>query len=140
MSCDAQKPIRELASLDPRYRQRFIDFLAAFEATFPQFNAIVIEARRTPERQACLLHSGASKVQHSNHQDGIAIDWVPLRHANSRLDYRVAVFRNIYRKLDPRQFGLTSGAHLWGWDQGHLQIVEAQGRGKDLEPQLESYS
>lgn len=134
------KPDRRLESLDPRYRDRFVRYLEQLEATFPQFNFIVTETRRSAERQAHLLKTGASKTRRSNHQDGIAMDIAIYRHETKELDWRPAVYRNVYRLLDPRQYGLTSGAHLWGWDEGHLQIVEAQGEGNDLGSDLESYA
>lgn len=133
------KPNRDLGSLDPQYRQRFVDYLAALEAKFPQFNFIVTEAGRSDELQAHYYATGKSKVRRSNHQDGRSIDVAIYRHADKALDWRPAVYRNVYRQLDPREFGLTSGAHLWQWDEGHLQIVEAQGRGTDLSTKLESY-
>ncbi len=37
-------------------------------------HVVVIETLRTPERQEWLLAKGASKVKHSRHQDGVAID------------------------------------------------------------------
>lgn len=131
---------RSLDSLDPKYRQRFVDFLAALERTFPQFRVIVTETRRSDERQAYLRSTGASRTKRSNHQDGIAMDIALLRKATNELDWRPAVFRNIYRVVDPRKFGLTSGGMLWnGFDWVHLQIIEVQGRGEDLDPRMESY-
>lgn len=139
MSCEQFPPNRSLEDLSPKYRLRFERYLEAANDMFPQFNIFPTETLRSDERQACLLASGASQVKHSNHQDGIAMDIAILRHSTDSLDWRPAVFRNVYRLLDPRKFGLTSGAHLWGWDQNHLQIVEDQGRGKNLSAQLESY-
>lgn len=131
---------RSLDSLDPRYRQRFVDYLAALEKTFPQFRVIVTETRRSDERQRYLRSTGASRTTRSNHQDGVAMDIALLRKATNELDWRPAVYRNIYRVVDPRKYGLTSGAHLWGWDEGHLQVVEAQGTGKDLGKEIEKYA
>lgn len=68
------------------------------------------------------------------------MDIALLRKATNELDWRPAVFRNIYRVVDPRKFGLTSGAHLWNFDELHIQTVEAQGPGKDLSKELESYA
>ena len=130
---------RSLDSLDPRYRQRFVDYLEALNRTFPQFRVIVTETRRSQERQDYLRSTGASKTTRSNHQDGLAMDIALLRKATNELDWRPAVFRNVYRVVDPRAYGLTTGAHLWGWDEGHIQTVEAQGRGVDLSPLQESY-
>lgn len=132
---------RSLDSLDPRYRQRFVDFLGALERTFPQFRVIVTETRRSDERQAYLRSTGASRTERSNHQDGIAMDIALLRKATNELDWRPAVFRNIYRVVDPRKFGLTSGAHLWGWDEGHLEVLglPKQAPSKDLSKEMESY-
>lgn len=132
---------RSLDSLDPKYRQRFVDYLAALEKTFPQFRVIVTETRRSDERQKYLRSTGASKTERSAHQDGIAMDIALLRKATNELDWRPAVFRNVYRVVDPRKYGLTTGAHLWdGWDSLHHQIVEHQGPGKDLSKELESYA
>lgn len=133
------KEDRSIDSLDPRYRERFEKYLEALHTMFPQFRVIVTETRRSKARQQYLIKTGASKTPHSNHQDGIAMDIALLRKVTNEIDWRPAVYRNVYRILDPRDFGLTSGAHLWGWDEGHLQIVEAQGRGKNLSKDLESY-
>lgn len=130
----------DLNKLDPRYRDRFVGYIQALEKKFPQFDRIVVtETLRSEVRQKELLaKKGApTKVKRSNHQDGWAMDWVPVR--NGKADYRSPVFRNIYRALDPRDYGLTSGAHLWNWDEGHLQIVEVQGPGNDLSPEMEVY-
>lgn len=137
---DCPKPQREMGALDPEYRERFQRYFQALEATFSQFNFIVTETRRTQERQDCLRQAGASKVRRSNHQDGQAVDFAIYRHSTGELDWRPQVYRNVYRVLDPRKYGLTSGAHLWGWDQGHLQVVEVQGEGNDLDPEMEAYT
>lgn len=137
MTCG--KPDRRISSLDAGVRSRFADYLDALEAAFPQFNVIVTETLRSSERQACLRRSGASDVFRSNHQEGAAMDIALYRHSLGKIDWRPAVYRNVYRLLDPRGFGLTSGAHLWDWDEGHLQIVEAQGPGRDLGEELERY-
>lgn len=131
---------RSLNSLDPKYRQRFIDYLEALGKTFPQFRVIVTETRRSDERQAYLLSTGASKTTRSAHQDGVAMDIALFRRQRNEVDWRTPVYRNVYRVVDPRDFGLTTGAHLWdGWDAVHHQIVEYQGRGKDLSKELEKY-
>ncbi len=137
MSCNQKYPAdRSLESLDPRYRARFEDYLEALRRTFTQFQIIVTETRRSAERQACLRASGASKTDRSNHQDGVAMDIAIKRLATGQLDWRPAVFRNMYRILDPRDYGLTTGSHLWAWDEGHIQVVEVQGEGKkSLGPQ-----
>lgn len=137
MSCP--QPNRKVASLHPLYAQRFMDFLNSLERTFPQFNIIVTETLRSDERQACLRKSGASKTARSNHQDGNAMDIALYRHSTKELDWRPAVFRNVYRMVDPWQFGLTTGAHLWQWDEGHIQPIELQGKGKALSLAMEAY-
>lgn len=139
MSCEKFPPNRKLEGLSEEYRDRFIRYLNALEAHFPQFKIIVVETLRSEERQDCLRESGASQVVRSNHQDGVAMDIALYRHESKSLDWRPAVFRNVYRQLDPRRFGLTSGAHLWGWDEGHLQPVELQGPGKEIGLGLEVY-
>ena len=137
MSCPA--PNRRVEDLNPQYRDRFLRYLGALESTFPQFKVIVTETLRSEERQACLRKTGASKTARSNHQDGNAMDIALYRHATKELDWRPAVFRNVYRMCDPRDYMLTSGEHLWGWDSVHLQPVELQGRGNDLDPKMEGY-
>lgn len=140
MSCEKFPPNRKLEGLSETYRERFIQYLNALEAHFPQFKIIVVETLRSEERQDCLRKSGASQVVRSNHQDGEAMDIALYRHETRMLDWRTPVFRNVYRVLDPRRFGLTSGAHLWnGWDAGHLQPVELQGPGRDLGHEMEEY-
>lgn len=130
---------RDINSLDPRYRQRFKDYLQELERTFPQFKVIITETRRSAERQKDLVKSGASKTLYSNHQDGTAMDIALQRKSTGTIDWRPAVYRNVYRVVDPREFGLTTGAHLWGWDEGHHQIIESQGRGRNLPPFPETY-
>ena len=137
MSCPPAD--RSLDSLEPDAQERFEAFLRTLRRTFPQFRVIVTETRRSAERQACLRRTGASRAVRSNHQDGVATDIALFRHATGAIDWRPAVYRNVYRIVDPRDYGLTSGAHLWDWDEGHTQVVEAQGPGRDLGSTLESY-
>lgn len=140
MSCEKYPANRSLDALDPKYRERFIEYLEVLRKTFPQFEIIVTETLRSQARQDCLRKSGASQTVRSNHQDGYAMDIALLRKKTNQLDYRPAVFRNIYRVVDPRNFGLTTGAHLWdGFDCLHIQPIELQGPGKDLSPEMESY-
>lgn len=139
LSCEQFPANRNLGDLDPKYRDRFERFLAKLRTTFPQFQFIVTETYRSAERQECLRRSGASQTTHSNHQDGVAMDFCVLRKSTNQIDWRPAVYRNIYRVVDPREFGLTTGSHLWGWDEGHCQVVEVQGSGKDLSPEQEKY-
>lgn len=127
---DVTRQNRDINSLNPRYRARFERYAAAMqEAMFPQDLVFLwTEFLRTPERQAYLHRIGASKTLKSNHLTGEAGDWVPMVPATKELRYDA--IEELYKLVDPRDYGLTSGLHLWDWDAPHLQIVEVQGTGR----------
>lgn len=67
---------RLLDDLDPIFRPKAYELLARIaEANIP---VRIVCTRRTAEEQAAALASGHSAVVHSRHQDGRAIDLVPL--------------------------------------------------------------
>lgn len=65
-----------LDSLDPKFKPFAFALLARLtEARIP---VIITNTRRTEAEQQQALAQGVSWVQHSKHQDGLAIDVVPL--------------------------------------------------------------
>ncbi len=126
---DPTRQNRDITSLNPRYVSRFLRYADAIRAILPTDQTILwTEFRRTPERQQYLYDLGKSKTLESNHIPGEAADWVPLVTATKELLYDNII--GLYKLVDPRDYGLTSGHHLWLWDATHLQIVEAQGTGR----------
>src|SRR5438309_6366593 len=66
---------RSLDSLDDIFKPYALHLLARLvEAEIP---VLIVNTRRTDEEQAANLLRGVSWVQHSKHQDGLAIDIVP---------------------------------------------------------------
>lgn len=67
---------RRLDSLDISFRPHAIELLArAVEAGLA---VVIVQTRRTPEEHAANLASGRSRIKHSKHLDGLAIDIAPL--------------------------------------------------------------
>ena len=66
---------RRLDDLDAQFKPIAFELLArTVEAGIP---VMIINTRRTTAEQAIYLSTGASSVQHSKHQDGLAIDVCP---------------------------------------------------------------
>ena len=81
---------RALDDLDPRFLPLAAMLLArTVEANIP---VMIINTRRTAEEQAIHLSTGASSVQHSRHQDGLAIDICPysqwMEYGEDKLQWR----------------------------------------------------
>ncbi len=67
---------RRLADLAPRFRPLAVELIArCIEAGIP---ISIVTTRRTAEEQAAALAKGYSRVKHSKHQDGLAIDLAPF--------------------------------------------------------------
>jgi hypothetical protein len=64
-----------LNSLDPRFKPIAIELLARL--TEARIAVLISNTRRTAAEQAVAVAAGNSWVQHSKHEDGLAIDVVP---------------------------------------------------------------
>ncbi len=120
---------REVSALDPLTSGLFLTYLALLERTFPQFSIIVVETRRSKERQEWLVAQGenTSRTLYSNHLLGRAMDVGFLRKATGEMDWSPETYMNVYTRLDPRLFGLIAGAQMWrGWDSPHLQLQDVR--------------
>jgi len=120
---------RNLDNLDPRYSGLFHVYLGELARTFPQFEVLVTDVRRTKEQQLAKVEEGegVTRTRYSNHLLDRAIDVAFLRRATGKIDWRPETYINVYERLDPRLFGLVSGGHLWrGWDWAHLQLLDSR--------------
>lgn len=127
MSQPEPPQIRDLSTLDPLTAGLFLTYLKVLEQTFPQFEIVVVETRRTKERQQWLVAQGgkASRTIYSNHLLDRAMDVGFLRLATGKMDWEPETYQNVYTRLDPRLYGLVSGSQLWnGWDSPHLQPLD----------------
>lgn len=79
-----------------------------------------VECLRTQERQDWMLAHGKSKVKHSAHQDGLAMDIYPLEHgydtSDEELDKIYALWADICETLGHKAHPQIS------WDKLHLQL------------------
>jgi len=112
---------RDLNKLHPDFKKKVDLFLADNPEVF------VTEAWRSPERQAELYQSGASKVSHSNHQDGRAID---IAFHGSEL---YPENHNIWLKVadSAKKYGIDWGYILWE-DMGFIDKPHFQDNFKPL--------
>lgn len=123
---------RKLADLSPRFRPYAIELLARLtEAKIP---ILITFTSRTAAEQAVAYASGASKVEHSKHQDGDAIDVVPfsqyLLYGDDKLqwDAEDPIWHQIGKIGEA--LGLRWGGRFRplnkagiGWDPGHFEYV-----------------
>jgi hypothetical protein len=121
---------RQLDELTPRFRPLAIELLArAAEAGIP---LMIAATGRTAEEQAEAVRTGHSKVEHSRHQDGEAIDVVPYEQFNLhgadklRWDGADPVWKTLGRI--GQDLGLRWGGTFKplnsvgiGWDPGHFE-------------------
>jgi hypothetical protein len=107
-------PTRTLNGLQPAFKSKVEQWLLVT----PEIT--VHEAWRSSDRQKCLLNSGASQVQWSNHQDGHAVDvhFKVAPHFPEGSDPRWIPVREKAKK-----YGIISGWDLWQWDANHFQDV-----------------
>lgn len=127
---------RRLDELDPRFQPLAETFLArAVEAGIP---LLIVATGRTAAEQADLVRTGHSRVAHSLHQDGLAIDVAPYAiyrlHGEDKLQWDTA--DPVWRTLGPigEDLGLRWGGrfhplnlHGVGWDPGHFEYPIASG-------------
>ena len=109
------EPIRDLDQLNPEFRRKLELFLKAMKSVSPMAPH---ETFRTEERQAMLVQTGASKIYHSNHQDGVAADLHfttgdPFPSGSEKWKEVAEIAKD---------FGIDCGGLLWnGWDWNHFQ-------------------
>lgn len=104
---------RDLALLDPQFRQQFEAWLVAARAAFPQYDFGVHETLRSPERQAALYAQGRTTpgpvvtwTQRSKHQDGIAADWHLARDGVAL--WEPSLYERVYERVPPAAYGLRT--------------------------------
>ena len=133
---------RTLDDLDPRMQPKAFELLArAAERGIP---LLIVSTGRTAEEQAEAVRTGHSLVNHSRHQDGMAIDVVPYEvyqlHGPDKLrwDTHDPVWRaigQIGESLALRWGGRFAPLNREGigWDPGHFEIPARMTRsGEDV--------
>lgn len=109
--------LRDLDLLSPEFRKKVDSFLEEMQEEGDPMEAH--ETIRTEERQKYLLSTGASKVKHSNHQDGVAVDlhfkkaptFPPSGHPRWVRAAKIA-----------KKHGIDCGGIIWnGFDWNHFQ-------------------
>ena len=110
---------RDLMKLEPSFLLKVMAFVQ--DQRIKDSNIFITEAWRSETRQKELVASWASKVNHSNHQDGKAFDIAfagselyPKDHSRWRLVWDVAKEYEI-------DWGYDLWAHLWFVDKPHFQ-------------------
>ena len=122
-----------LDSLDPRFKPLAFALLARLAEA--RIAVLIANTRRTPEEQAAAIASGHSKVAHSKHEDGLAIDVVPytvyaLHGDNKALwntnDLIWAKIGGIGEKLGLRWGGRFHPVNQLGigWDPSHFEYQD----------------
>lgn len=121
-----------LDSLDPIFKPLAVLLLARLvEARLP---VLISNTRRTDGEQAAAIATGNSHVQHSKHQDGLAIDVVPYTiyalHGDQKLlwdthDLVWVKIGAVGEKLGLRWGGRFAPVNALGigWDPGHFEYV-----------------
>lgn len=121
-----------LSSLDPRFQPLAYQFLA--QCVEQKILVLITNTRRTAEEQAIAVATGHSQVQHSKHQDGLAIDVVPyaqyILHGSAKLQWDASdpawwALGKIGEGLGLRWGGRFKplDARGLGWDPGHMEMV-----------------
>ncbi len=125
-----------LDSLDPRFKPYVFALLARL--TEERIPVIIVNTRRTAAEQADAVARRVSKVAHSKHQDGLAIDIVPYQqfilHGVNKAQW--STDDPIWLKIG--QIGEAVHASIrWGgrfkplnedglgWDPGHFEYAPA---------------
>jgi len=104
-------PYKQLDKLNPNFKKKVDLFIENCKDIF------LVETYRTQKRQDELIGLGLSKIKHSNHQDGLAID---IGFYGSEL---YPTNFNKWRKVADiaKQYGIEWGYDLWKWDKPHFQ-------------------
>lgn len=125
-------PDTHLDSLDPRFKPIAIALLARL--TEARIAVLIVNTRRTEAEQAAAVAAGNSQVQHSKHQDGLAIDIAPYTiyalHGDDKVQWDTK--DPIWLKIGAigEALGLRWGGRFHplnsmgiGWDPGHFEYV-----------------
>jgi len=118
---------RALDDLDARFRPLAIALIArCCEAGVP---VMIIETRRTAEEQRRKIAQGVSWVEHSKHEDGLAIDICPYQTYQiwgaAKLDWNAGdpVWQTVGRIGEA--LGLRWGGRWKQRDMGHFEMADA---------------
>lgn len=130
---------RALNDLNLKFRPLAIELLARLtEAGIP---VLITDTLRTAEEQKVFLARGTSKVKHSKHQDGLAIDVVPYEtysmngpdKLNWDTDSTASIKTWKIMGTIGKSLGLRWGGDFrpldrngLGWDPGHFEFVEKE--------------
>lgn len=127
---------RDLGALHPSFRDDAVALVAELRAAgWPVY---VRETVRGAERQAAYVAAGWSQVDHSRHQDGVAVD-LGLALPWTLLPWHVQFYRDLRDACEAR--GLECGVSWsrsrqpWatfdlGWDPGHVEARTASRPGR----------
>lgn len=125
---------RLLHELSPTFRPIAVELLARLTET--RIPVLITTTGRTAAEQAEAVRLGRSKVAHSRHQDGMAIDVVPYRvfqlHGDDKLQWDLT--DPVWWKIGVIVEGLGlrwGGRFGWsateptkiGWDPGHAELA-----------------
>jgi len=123
-----------LDDLHPDFRRQAVEVLA--QLLEEGITVKIICTGRTAAEQDAAVNRGASKVAHSRHQDGMAIDLCPYHtwalEGPDKLSWDAKnpgfdAIGRIGEKLGLRwggRFGESSPGVGDGWDRGHLQMPD----------------
>jgi hypothetical protein len=126
---------RALDDLTPEFRRIAIEFLA--QLLEDGLAVMIVATGRTQAEQDAAFARGASKVRHSRHQDGMALDVCPFAawnlHGPDKLQWgRDPAWQRIgaiAERLGLRwggRFGESSPGAGDGWDPGHVELPVAR--------------
>lgn len=131
-----------LDSLDPRFKPIAMQFLARL--TEARIAVCIVNTRRTDVEQAAAVARGVSWVQHSKHQDGLAMDVAPYEiwalHGTDKVSWNThdpvwVTIGKIAEGLGLRwggRFGTANELGV-GKDPGHIEYVGSSAPDGDLE-------
>src|SRR5712692_9008639 len=112
-----------LDHLDPRFRNKAFELLARMaEQRIP---VLVVNTLRTAAEQVDAIKRGVSWVDHSKHEDGLAIDLVPLAsfilHETSKVDWNPNDPVWLTMGTIGERLGLVWGGRWTKRDLGHFE-------------------
>jgi peptidoglycan L-alanyl-D-glutamate endopeptidase CwlK len=122
----------KLDDLDPRFRPLAYALIA--KCVEAHIEVLIVCTGRTQAEQDQAFATGHSKVRHSKHQDGLAIDlciwdqWA--QHGPSKLDWNTSNPAWLKMGQIGESLGLRWGgrfepldSHGIGWDAGHFEMI-----------------